>query len=1445
MFAGKAGVVMKKNRFGKRHILILSVVIIALAVSVFFIVRSNGDSKGYRTISIIEVFGNVSVVKDGIEYSAYTGMMLKEGHEIVTNGNSYVRMVLDDDKYVKLESGSRAVFETLGILDSGKTRIRLERGSLTSEIVNPLSADEEFVINTPNAVLSVRGTFFRVDLGITENGDITSDVMTYGGKVASKRVMPTGETIEEEVLIDAGYKATINMTKEDTHYLVENESGDKVIVEPVKPEDSDNPQENIILPTQQIKVEEVPDDDLVDMYFAAENGHEMFVDVKEAKATIEERAINLEEKKSVYVIAVETAQEKADVVANDSKPIAMQPIEEETEENTVEIVNPLIDGDAHIHTEVPGGIEKCHSKCGKCNAIISSEHTFIQEVSIEPTCYDKGEMVHICECGYSYTTEIAATGHSAVNGGTTEGHVICDNCKEVLDGVHIYTEEVTLEATCTDMGVMTHTCECGYSYTTDIPAIGHTEIKGSTADSHISCQTCGAVISSEHIYTETVTREATCVVNGEILHTCECGYSYTTVIPSTVHSEEYVGTANAHSKCSVCGDVVSATHSYMDAVTIEPTCTETGITTHTCDCGYSYTTEIAANGHTTVKGGIEGAHFICDVCDTVLSTAHNYTSVVTLEPTCTETGIITHTCDCGYSYTTEIAANGHTTVNGGTEGAHFICDVCDTVLSTAHSYTSEVKEPTCVLQGETKYTCDCGYSYTKPIDANGHLEETGGTASCHTKCSVCGETLSDIHTLDESVVIAATCKSDGKLLHACECGYEYTTTISQTGHTKSEDKDVTTCVTCGDELIELNSNNFPDSALLTYLTGDGIDLYGDNMLDGDELALINKLTIPEQVTDTTGIGLLSAMTELDLSNNSTLTSVIVSGSKSTSLAITGDKTITDLTITDSDTIATLDLSGVSSVTNLDVSGMSALSSVDITAYNLSLQTYDISGSGITDITINNFRYLQGLNAADCISLKNVDIYSGRNFGTIDLSGCTELTTLRVESTYISAIDLSDNTKLTTLNLGNSYSLAEVDLTGLADLTNLNISYCSSIAEVDLTGLTKLETLNVGSTQIASLDTTPFAETLKTLSVAGCTSLSGITWPADDTTMALESISIGSSSITSLVFNENFEKLSSVNASFSALQTFEYVAGATSALSTLNFSDCSTIESITIEDANYVVPLESLSLIGSESIKEISLSGLSSLRSLELGECTALESLTMTECYGDLGDFYLSGCTALTTLYIENCSGIVGLGIEDCVMLSELTFKGTNATSLDLTNNTALVNLVLSGSNFTGEFDYTHLTQLETLDLSNITGITSIDVSNITTLTSLDLSGCTAVEKIIASYCTSLSTINFSANALTHFCIEQTPYTGNHTAVGNLSFYGNKVLQVIKIDGSTGITCLQISQADALVEVTVSNCLALTQIHTTDTTATYTIDASTCTNLTTVSNNSAGVTIIQP
>ncbi len=154
---------------------------------------------------------------------------------------------------------------------------------------------------------------------------------------------------------------------------------------------------------------------------------------------------------------------------------------------------------------------------------------------------------------------------------------------------HSYTEKITLEASCTESGLLTYTCKCGDSYTSVIEAAGHS-------------------------YTAKTTVEATCTKSGLVTYTCKCGESYTSVTKALGHS-------------------------YTENITAEATCTEAGQITYTCHCGDYYTKTVKALGH-------------------------SYTSETTKEATCTEAGQITYTCHCGDSYTKETKALGHSYENG-------------------------------------------------------------------------------------------------------------------------------------------------------------------------------------------------------------------------------------------------------------------------------------------------------------------------------------------------------------------------------------------------------------------------------------------------------------------------------------------------------------------------------------------------------------------------------------------------------------------------------------------------------------------------------------------------------------------------------------------------------------------------------------------------------------
>ena len=95
---------------------------------------------------------------------------------------------------------------------------------------------------------------------------------------------------------------------------------------------------------------------------------------------------------------------------------------------------------------------------------------------------------------------------------------------------------------------------------------------------------------------------------------------------------------------------------------------------------------------------------------------HEYVAEVTKAATCSATGTMTYTCDCGDTYTEVIPATGN------------------------HTYTSEVTmEPNCVLPGVMTYTCSvCGNSYTEAIAATGVHTFEGGTCQTPMTCTICG-----------------------------------------------------------------------------------------------------------------------------------------------------------------------------------------------------------------------------------------------------------------------------------------------------------------------------------------------------------------------------------------------------------------------------------------------------------------------------------------------------------------------------------------------------------------------------------------------------------------------------------------------------------------------------------------------------------------------------------
>ena len=212
-------------------------------------------------------------------------------------------------------------------------------------------------------------------------------------------------------------------------------------------------------------------------------------------------------------------------------------------------------------------------------------------------------------------------------------------------------------------------------------------------------------------------------------------------------------------------------HMNVSTVTVDPTCSDKGYTTYTCeDCSYTFNADyIAPLGHT--------------FSDTVVL------------PTCEEEGYTQHVCStCGAEERTDyVRPNTHDFIETVIEPTcdsqgytYAQCKNCDYYKSynfvkpTAHIYTETVTAPTCEEEGYTTYKCkDCNYSYifdyTAPTGHNyateivrPNIEKTGYTLYT---CKACKTSHKSDYVFYSDIFTGAAGDGKGELAWGLDVSY--------------------------------------------------------------------------------------------------------------------------------------------------------------------------------------------------------------------------------------------------------------------------------------------------------------------------------------------------------------------------------------------------------------------------------------------------------------------------------------------------------------------------------------------------------------------------------------------------------------------------------------------------------------------------------------------------
>ncbi|MBR0238069.1 MAG: right-handed parallel beta-helix repeat-containing protein [Thermoguttaceae bacterium] len=318
----------------------------------------------------------------------------------------------------------------------------------------------------------------------------------------------------------------------------------------------------------------------------------------------------------------------------------------------------------------------------------------------------------------------------------------------------------------------------------------------------------------------------------------------------------------------------------------------------------------------------------------------------------------------------------------------------------------------------------------------------------------------------------------------------------------------------------------------------------------------------------------------------------------------------------------------------------------------------------------------------CVS--RIDWMNKRLVGSLDMSGSTSLTYLRVWDNNLTSLNVRGCTALTDLNCVAN-ELTSLDVSQNTALTSLNC-WGNDLTSLDVSKNTALKSLYCYSNQLTSLDVSNNTE----LTALYCSS-NHLTELNVSVNTALMNLECYSNQLTELDVSNN-TALTTLNCSSNLLTALD--ASNSTALTTLN---CSSNQ------------LTELNISNNMALKSLNCSS-NQLDELDVSDFTAMTLLNCSD--NQLTELDVSHNTALTTLECADIQLTV-LDISHNTALTTLNCSSNQLTELDISNNTALKTLRCF-SNQLSELDVTnhpsisllycydnHLAELDLLDCPSI------------------------------------------------------------------------------------------------------------------------------------------------
>lgn len=295
--------------------------------------------------------------------------------------------------------------------------------------------------------------------------------------------------------------------------------------------------------------------------------------------------------------------------------------------------------------------------------------------------------------------------------------------------------------------------------------------------------------------------------------------------------------------------------------------------------------------------------------------------------------------------------------------------------------------------------------------------------------------------------------------------------------------------------VVLNSTNFPDDnfrAALSTITG------------VPEGGTINEATLTEldvsnkRITDLTGLGLLTGLTYLDISDNSNL----VTGAN-----ITGLTALTTLKASNCNLVSLANTTGTSSVTNVTGPGLTiGANNVNIIYLDISYNPNFYSSTNLQYLTKletlkmhhcthfdfwgtpgNNMSSLKYVDVSYCTNMDRIYLQAAANLEVLKAAGLPKLKGFRSKSS------LSSSQQYRIVLKHNITTLKWLDVSGCTQLSNIYLRYCSNMQHLradstKIVGFSAYAGLNDGDPTDGYIQLPTGLTTLEYLNLANCSSM---------------------------------------------------------------------------------------------------------------------------------------------------------------------------------------------------------------------------------------------------------------------------------------------------------------------------------------------------------------------